>query len=108
MEELGRTDTARDRFIRACYGMLDLISFFTVGEDEVRAWTIENGTVAVNAAGKIHSDLERGFIRAETVAYEDFVVGGSMAKAREAGKLRLEGKDYRVLDGDIMNIRFNV
>ena len=108
LEDLGLSDTARPRFIRRCYHMLDLISFFTVGEDEVRAWTIEKGTAAVRAAGKIHSDLERGFIRAETVAYDDFIAAGKMAKAREAGKLRLEGKDYVVLDGDILNIRFNV
>lgn len=109
LDDLGLTEPARARFIRTCYGMLDLISFFTVGEDEVRAWTIDRGTPAVRAAGKIHSDLERGFIRAETVAYEDFIaVGGKMAKAREAGKLRLEGKEYVVADGDILNIRFNV
>jgi len=108
LEDLGITETARPRFIRTCYAMLDLISFFTVGEDEVRAWTINRGTPAVRAAGKIHSDLERGFIRAETVAYDDFIAAGKMSKAREAGKLRLEGKDYVVKDGDIMNIRFNV
>lgn len=109
LEDLGLTETARDRFIRSCYAMLDLISFFTVGEDEVRAWTIAKGTPAVQAAGKIHSDLERGFIRAETVAYDDFMSnGGTLAKARDAGKLRLEGKDYVVKDGDILNIRFNV
>ncbi len=108
LEDLGLTETARARFIRACYAMLDLISFFTVGEDEVRAWTIRRGTPAVKAAGKIHSDLERGFIRAETVAYEDFMVAGKMSQARAAGKLRLEGKDYVVQDGDIINVRFNV
>lgn len=109
LEDLGIKETARPRFIRACYGMLDLISFFTVGEDEVRAWTIAAGTQAQRAAGKIHSDLERGFIRAETVAYEDFMSSGKkLAKAREAGKLRLEGKDYVVVDGDIINVRFNV
>jgi ribosome-binding ATPase len=109
LEDLGLTETARPRFIRACYAMLDLIAFFTVGEDEVRAWTIPKGTVASRAAGKIHSDLERGFIRAETVAYDDFMATGKkLAKARDAGKLRLEGKDYIVLDGDIINVRFNV
>jgi GTP-binding protein YchF len=109
LEDLGITETARPRFIRACYAMLDLISFFTVGEDEVRAWTITRGTHAQRAAGKIHSDLERGFIRAETVAYDDFMsTGKKLAKAREAGKLRLEGKDYVVQDGDIINVRFNV
>jgi ribosome-binding ATPase YchF (GTP1/OBG family) len=85
-----------------------LISFLTVGEDEVRAWSIRNGTPAVRAAGKVHSDIERGFIRAETVAYDDFITTGSMAKARDAGKVRLEGKDYIVADGDIINFRFNV
>ena len=108
LEDLGLTEIARDRFVRACYAMVDLISFFTVGEDEVRAWTIRKGTPAVQAAGKIHSDLERGFIRAETVAYDDFIAAGSMGKAREAGKFRLEGKDYVVKDGDIINVRFNV
>jgi hypothetical protein len=108
LDDLGLAETARPRFIRSCYAMLELISFFTVGEDEVRAWTIRRGMPAVRAAGKIHSDLERGFIRAETVAYDDFIVAGKMAKAREAGKLRLEGKDYIVQDGDIINVRFNV
>ena len=88
--------------------MLDLISFFTSGEDEVRAWTITQGTVAHKAAGKIHSDIERGFIRAEVVAYEDFIAFGSESKCKEAGKLRLEGKDYVVKDGDIVHFRFAV
>lgn len=108
LDDLGLTETARPRFIRTCYAMLDLISFFTVGEDEVKAWTIHKGTPAVRAAGKIHSDLERGFIRAETVAYDDFIAVGKLSKARDAGKLRLEGKEYVVQDGDIINIRFNV
>ncbi len=108
LADLGLSETARARFIRSCYAMLDLIAFFTVGEDEVRAWTIKKGTPAVRAAGKIHSDLERGFIRAEVVSYEDFMRAGKMAKAREAGKLRLEGKDYVVEDGDIINVRFAV
>jgi ribosome-binding ATPase YchF (GTP1/OBG family) len=88
--------------------LLDLISFFTSGEDEVRAWTITQGTVARKAAGKIHSDIERGFIRAEVVAYEDFIAFGSESKCKEAGKLRLEGKDYIVKDGDIVHFRFAV
>jgi GTP-binding protein YchF len=108
LEDLGITEAARPRFIQTCYAMIQLISFFTVGEDEVRAWTINDGTNAVRAAGKIHSDLERGFIRAETVAYDDFIAAGKMSKARDAGKLRLEGKDYLVKDGDIINVRFNV
>jgi hypothetical protein len=88
--------------------VLDLISFFTTGEDEVRAWTIAQGTVARKAAGKIHSDIERGFIRAEVIAYDDFIVYGSEAKCKEAGKLRLEGKEYVVKDGDIIHYRFAV
>ncbi|HWH80341.1 MAG TPA: DUF933 domain-containing protein, partial [Candidatus Binatus sp.] len=108
LKEIGIDEPARDRFIRASYALLDLISFFTAGEDEVRAWTITNGTVAKNAAGKIHSDIERGFIRAEVIAYDDFIALGSEAKCKEAGKLRLEGKDYAVKDGDIANFRFAV
>lgn len=108
LADLGLVEPARDRFIQAAYGLLDLISFLTSGEDEVRAWPIRRGTTAVRAAGKIHSDIERGFIRAEVVAYDDFVRLGSEAKCREAGKLRLEGKDYVVADGDIMHFRFNV
>ncbi len=108
LADLGVESSARDRFIRAAYGLLDLISFLTAGEDEVRAWTIRRGTAAVKAAGKIHSDIERGFIRAEVLAFEDFVAFGSEAKAREAGRLRLEGKDYVVRDGDIIHFRFHV
>ncbi len=108
LAELGIQEPARDRFIRASYQLLDLVSFFTSGEDEVKAWTIGQGTTARKAAGKIHSDIERGFIRAEVVAYDDFVRYGSDAKCREAGKLRLEGKDYAVQDGDIIHFRFNV
>ena len=108
LADLGLSEAARDRFIRAAYGLLNLISFLTSGEDEVRAWPIEKGTPAVRAAGKIHSDIERGFIRAEVVAYDDFIELGSDAKCREAGKLRLEGKDYEVCDGDIIHFRFNV
>ncbi|MGH7785868.1 MAG: redox-regulated ATPase YchF [Candidatus Binatia bacterium] len=108
LADLGLQEAARDRFIQAAYALLDLISFLTSGEDEVRAWPIRRGTSAVKAAGKIHSDIERGFIRAEVVAYEDFVRLGSDAKCREAGKLRLEGKEYGVQDGDIIHFRFNV
>jgi len=107
LNELGISEPARDRFIRASYGLLDLISFFTTGEDEVKAWTIKQGTSARKAAGKIHSDIERGFIRAEVAAYDDFIRYGSEAKCREAGRLRLEGKDYPVQDGDIIHFRFN-
>lgn len=108
LDDLGLKAPARERFIRAAYELLDQISFLTSGEDEVRAWTIKRGTSAVKAAGKIHSDIERGFIRAEVVHYEDFVHYGSDAKCREAGKLRLEGKEYVVKDGDIIHFRFNV
>ncbi|MPZ75973.1 MAG: redox-regulated ATPase YchF [Deltaproteobacteria bacterium] len=108
LKEIGIDEPARDRFIRASYSLLDLISFFTAGDDEVRAWTITQGTVARKAAGKIHSDIERGFIRAEVIAYEDFIVLGSEAKCKEAGKLRLEGKDYVVKDADIAHFRFAV
>jgi len=108
LQEAGLKETARARFIRACYHLLDFISFFTTGEDEVKAWTIRRGTPARKAAGKIHSDIERGFIRAEVVTYEEFIALGSETKCKEAGKLRLEGKDYTVQDGDIIHFRFNV
>ncbi|HZD41415.1 MAG TPA: DUF933 domain-containing protein [Terriglobales bacterium] len=108
LKDIGIPEAARDRFIRACYRLLDLISFFTTGEDEVRAWTVSQGTHARKAAGKIHSDIERGFIRAEVMAYEDFIGCGSEAKCKEAGKLRLEGKDYVVQDGDIIHFRFAI
>jgi hypothetical protein len=108
LKEIGIQESARNRFIRASYGLLNLISFLTAGDDEVRAWTITQGTNARKAAGKIHSDIERGFIRAEVVAYTDFVAYGSEAKCKEAGKLRLEGKDYVVQDGDIAHFRFAV
>jgi GTP-binding protein YchF len=108
LRDIGVAEPARDRFIRASYRLLDLISFFTTGQDEVRAWTIAQGTVARKAAGKIHSDMERGFIRAEVIAYEDFIACGTEARCKEAGKLRLEGKDYIVQDGDIIHFRFAV
>jgi ribosome-binding ATPase len=108
LREIGIEEPARERFIRASYALLNLISFFTTGEDEVRAWTITQGAVARKAAGKIHSDIERGFIRAEVVPYDEFVIYGSDAKCKEAGKLRLEGKDYLVKDGDIIHFRFAV
>lgn len=108
LKEVGIEESARARFIRASYRLLDLVSFFTTGKDEVRAWTIKKGTTAKKAAGKIHSDIERGFIRAEVVSYEEFIALGSEVKCREAGRLRLEGKDYVVHDGDIVHFRFNV
>ena len=97
-----------DRFIRTAYGLVDLISFFTVGPDEVRAWTIRRGTNARKAAGKIHSDLERGFIRAEVIPYQVFIRLGSEQAVKDAGLLQVQGREYVVSDGDLMNIRFNV
>lgn len=108
LEDLGLKEPALARFIRTAYGLLDLISFFTVGEDEVRAWTIRRGTRARQAAGRIHSDLERGFIRAEVMPYDVFMQYGSENGVKEAGKLQVEGKDYTVQDGDIISVRFNV
>jgi len=108
MKELNIKESGIDLLAKAIYERLNLISFLTAGEDEVRAWTITKGTVAKKAAGKIHSDIERGFIRAEVVNFKDFKECGSMAKARDLGKLRLEGKDYVVQDGDIISFRFNV
>ncbi|MBN2574367.1 MAG: redox-regulated ATPase YchF [Deltaproteobacteria bacterium] len=105
---LGLDEPAAGRFIRAAYALCDLISFLTVGEDECRAWPLRKGSSAHKAAGKIHSDIERGFIRAEVMRWEDLVRLGSEAKCREAGRLRLEGKDYVVADGDVINFRFNV
>jgi GTP-binding protein YchF len=108
LEDLGIAEPALNRLIHLSYELLGLISFLTAGEDEVRAWTIKKGTDAQRAAGKIHSDIERGFIRAELVAYDDFITHGSMAAARDKGLVRLEGKTYEVKDGDIINFRFNV
>jgi len=108
MDELGIMESGVSRLARALYGQLRLASFLTVGEDEVRAWTIPQGLPARQAAGKIHSDIERGFIRAETVAYVHFKEAGSMAAVRDKGYFRLEGKEYPVQDGDIISFRFNV
>ena len=108
LEGMGIAESARTKFIRAAYELSNLISFLTVGEDEVRAWTIKKGTLAPQAGGKIHTDIGRGFIRAEVISFEDFRAIGSMVKAKEAGKVRLEGKQYEVQDGDIINFRFNV
>ncbi len=108
LADFGIVEPGLNRAIRFCYNMLGLESFFTVGEDEVRAWTVSVGTLAPAAAGVIHSDLQKGFIRAETVAYDDLMALGGMAEARKHGKLRLEGKEYMVVDGDILNIRFNL
>ncbi|MGI6065275.1 MAG: redox-regulated ATPase YchF [Bacillota bacterium] len=108
MDDLGVTEPGIDRLAKAVYQLLGLISFLTAGEDEVKAWTIKKELPAKQAAGKIHSDIERGFIRAEVVAFADLKKAGSMSKARELGLFRLEGKDYPVQDGDIINFRFNV
>jgi len=105
---LGLEHSARDRFVQAAYRLLDLISFLTTGPDESRAWPIRRGTTAHRAAGRIHSDIERGFIRAEVIAYDELVALGGEKQARDAGKLRLEGKDYGVQDGDVIEFRFNV
>lgn len=109
LEDLGIDEPAMNKLCRISYEALGLISFFTVGADEVRAWTINKGTSAQHAAGKIHSDIERGFIRAETVGYDDFISSGeSMTAVKEKGLARLEGKTYEVKDGDIINFKFNV
>jgi hypothetical protein len=106
LADLGLASSGLDRIIRASYELLGYISFFTVGEDECRAWSIPRGTPAQAAAGEIHTDLSRGFIRAEVVAYESLIARGSMAACRDHGEVRLEGKEYTVLDGDIVNVRF--
>jgi GTP-binding protein YchF len=108
MADLGLTESAVSKFVNSCYGTLGMISFLTSGADEVRAWPIKNGTTALFAAGKIHSDIQRGFIRAETIAYEDMEELGNEKAVKAAGKARLEGKEYVVKDGDIINFRFNV
>jgi GTP-binding protein YchF len=106
LEAIGLSEPGLSRVIRAGYQLLHLVTFFTVGPKEARAWTIEQGTKAPQAAGVIHTDFEKGFIRAETIAYDDYVANGGEAGAREAGKFRLEGKDYVVADGDVMHFRF--
>ena len=108
LETIGLEESGLDRLIKAAFKLLGLLTFLTAGPDEVRAWTIRNGTVAPKAAGKIHSDIERGFIRAEIVNYDDLIAAGSTAAAREKGKVRLEGKDYVMQDGDVTYFRFNV
>jgi len=106
--DLGITESAVGRFVNSCYSSLGLISFLTTGSDEVRAWPIKKDTAALDAAGKVHSDIKRGFIRAETMAFEDLHRLGDEKAVKAAGKVRLEGKDYVVRDGDIINFRFNV
>jgi ribosome-binding ATPase YchF (GTP1/OBG family) len=105
MDDLGLRESGLDRVIRASYDLLGYISFFTVGDDECRAWSIPRDTPAVIAAGEVHSDISRGFIRAEVVRYEALITRGSLAACREHGELRLEGKEYIVLDGDVINFR---
>ncbi|MFQ8846583.1 MAG: redox-regulated ATPase YchF, partial [Clostridia bacterium] len=109
LEELGIEKSGLDKLVQASYHLLDLISFLTAGEPEVRAWTIKRGTKAPGAAGKIHTDFEKGFIRAETIAYDKLVeCGGNLATAKEKGLIRSEGKEYVVKDGDVMHFLFNV
>jgi ribosome-binding ATPase YchF (GTP1/OBG family) len=108
LDEFGVHEPGLETVIRAGYGALDLITFLTTGEDETRAWEVRRGAKAPEAAGVIHSDLERGFIRAEVVAYDDFVAAGSMEQARARGLVRVEGKDYEVREGDVIHVRFAV
>ena len=108
MEEFGIAEPALSRMIRASYDLVGLHSFFTVGEDEVRAWTVRKGAPAVEAAGAIHTDLAKGFIRAEVVGYDDLIAAGGMAEAKKVGTVRLEGKEYVVKDGDILHVRFSL
>lgn len=108
LSELGLHESGLDRLIKVCYDLLGLMSYLTAGEQEVRAWTIEKGTKAPQAAGKIHSDFERGFIRAEVINYKDLIELGSLAAAREKALVRSEGKEYVMQDGDVVLFRFNV
>ena len=108
LEDLGEKEPGLNRLIRSAYSMLGLINFFTVGEDECRSWTVKSGTKAPNAAGKIHTDIERGFIKAEIISYDEMMKCGSFAVARDKGLLRIEGKEYIIKDGDIAYFRFNV
>ena len=108
LEDLGLHESGLDRLIKECYSLLGLISYLTAGKPEVRAWTIKKGTKAPQAAGKIHSDFEKGFIRAEVISFDDLMACGSMAAAKEKGLVRLEGKEYVMQDGDIVLFRFNV
>ena len=108
LESIGLEESGVSRLIRAAYALLDLQTYFTAGPDEVRAWTFRRGTKAPKAAGIIHTDFERGFIRAEVIKYDDFTTLGSEAAVKEAGKMSVEGKDYVVQDGDIMHFRFAV
>ena len=108
LDSLGVTESGLTRLIREAYLLLGLQTYFTAGEKEVRAWTIRAGTKAPQAAGVIHTDFEKGFIRAEVIAYNDFITYKTEAAVKEAGKMRVEGKEYTVVDGDVMHFRFNV
>jgi ribosome-binding ATPase YchF (GTP1/OBG family) len=108
MADLGITESAASKFVQSCYSALGLISFLTIGSDELRAWPIKKGTIALDAAGKVHTDIKRGFIRAETFGYDALRELGDEKALKAAGKIRLEGKEYIVQDGDIINFRFNV
>src|SRR5204863_1996039 len=108
LEEFGVSEPGLETVIAACYRALDLITFLTTGEDETRAWEVRRGAKAPEAAGAIHTDLQRGFIRADVISYEELVTAGSMEAAKAQGKLRVEGKDYVVQEGDILNVRFAV
>ena len=108
MADLGLTESAAGKFVNSCYSATGLISFLTIGSDEVRAWPIKKGTIAVDAAGKVHSDIKRGFIRAETFGFDELKEYGNEKALKAAGKIRLEGKEYVVKDGDIINFRFNI
>jgi ribosome-binding ATPase YchF (GTP1/OBG family) len=108
LEEFGVSEPGLERVIAAGYGALDLITFLTTGDDETRAWEVRRGATAPEAAGAIHTDLQRGFIRAEVISYDELVAAGSMDAAKAAGKVRVEGKDYVVREGDILHVRFAV
>ena len=108
LEEFGVKEPGLDRVIGACYRALDLVIFLTTGEDETRAWEVRRGARAPEAAGAIHTDLQRGFIRAEVISYDELLANGSMERAKAAGKIRVEGKDYEVREGDILHVRFSV
>lgn len=108
LADMGLEEPGLNRVIRAGYGLLDLLTFFTAGPKEVRAWTVRKGATAPEAAGRIHTDFQTGFIRAEVIAFDDFIAGGGEQGAKDAGRWRLEGKEYRVVDGDVVHFRFNV
>ena len=108
LEDMGLEEPGVSRLIRAAYRLLNLQTYFTAGEKEVRAWTVAVGASAPQAAGVIHTDFEKGFIRAEVISYSDYIIYGTEVKVKEAGKMRIEGKEYIVKDGDVMHFRFNV